>query len=282
MTDSRRKGTAGEREFASAVLDTLGVRLARRLDQCRAGGFDLAPEPGDDSAGAVLLAGYAIEVKRHRAVTPASVALWWRQAVRQSEAAGLAPLLAYRADRRPCTSSSRCTRSRRAPRPRTAPSRTWRRSTSTASRPPRAAPEHHRHRTRWRPPACRLSQAAEHSDTRLPRWLTTTRRRTARTSGSAATPRVAARTARRARRARPGQSGRGRRRRGARGAAREPDDRRRARRHGRPRDVGRCGTGRHHAARHRPGASTPTPSLPCARTWRAVLCASCWSSPGAT
>ena len=101
MTDSRRKGAAGEREFAAAVLDTLGVRLVRRLDQCRAGGFDLAPEDGDDSAGAVLLAGYAIEVKRHRAAAPASVALWWRQAVRQSEAAGLAPLLAYRADRRP-------------------------------------------------------------------------------------------------------------------------------------------------------------------------------------
>ena len=98
---SRAKGAGGEREFAAAVADVLGVRLVRRLDQCRGGGFDLAPEPGDDSAGAVLLAGYAIEVKRHRAVTPASVATWWAQAVRQSDAAGLAPLLAYRADRQP-------------------------------------------------------------------------------------------------------------------------------------------------------------------------------------
>ena len=101
MTNSRRKGAAGEREFASAVLDALGVRLVRRLDQCRGGGFDLAPEDGNDSAGAVLLASYAVEVKRHRAVTPASVALWWCQAVRQADAAGLHPLLAYRADRRP-------------------------------------------------------------------------------------------------------------------------------------------------------------------------------------
>lgn len=98
---SRRKGAAGEREFAAAVLDALGVRLVRQLDQCRSGGFDLAPAPDDTSAGAVLLAGYAVEVKRRRAATPASVAVWWRQAVRQADAAGLRPLLAYRADRQP-------------------------------------------------------------------------------------------------------------------------------------------------------------------------------------
>lgn len=101
MTDSRRKGAAGEREFASAVLDALGVRLVRRLDQCRGGGHDLEPAPDDDSAGATRLRAFAVEVKRHRAVTAASVALWWRQTVRQADAAGLAPMLAYRADRAP-------------------------------------------------------------------------------------------------------------------------------------------------------------------------------------
>ena len=101
MTNSRRKGASGEREFAAAVLDTVGVRLVRQLDQCRAGGFDLAPEPDDGSAGAARLRTFAVEVKRHRAVTPASVATWWAQAVRQADAAGLHPLLAWRADRQP-------------------------------------------------------------------------------------------------------------------------------------------------------------------------------------
>ena len=101
MTDSRRKGATGEREFGAAVEAALGVRLVRRLDQCRGGGHDLEPEPGDTSAAATWLRGFAPEVKRHRAVTPASVAVWWGQAVRQGRDAGLRPLLAYRADRAP-------------------------------------------------------------------------------------------------------------------------------------------------------------------------------------
>jgi len=75
MTNFRRKGSAGELEFARAIFDTLGVRLVRQLDQCRAGGFDLAPEPTDDSACAVLLRGYAVEVKRHRTATSGEVAV---------------------------------------------------------------------------------------------------------------------------------------------------------------------------------------------------------------
>ena len=101
MTNSRRKGATGERAFAAAVLNTLGVRLVRQLDQCRAGGFDLAPEPTDDSACAVLLRGFTIECKRHRTATPGEVAAWWTQTCRQADDAGLAPLLAYRPDRAP-------------------------------------------------------------------------------------------------------------------------------------------------------------------------------------
>ncbi len=101
MTNSRRKGAAGEREFAAAVAGALGVRLARLLDQCRGGGHDFEPEPDGTSAVAAWLRGFAPEVKRHRAAPPAAVATWWAQAVRQADAAGLVPLLAYRADRAP-------------------------------------------------------------------------------------------------------------------------------------------------------------------------------------
>ena len=101
MADSRRKGSAGERDFARAVRDVLGVTLVRRLDQARSGGHDLAPDPGDGSPAARALARYAIECKRHRDAPPGSVALWWAQTRRQAGAAGLLPLLAYRPDRRP-------------------------------------------------------------------------------------------------------------------------------------------------------------------------------------
>jgi len=101
MTNSRRKGASGEREFSAAVLDAMGVRLLRQLDQCRGGGFDLAPEPDDDSPTAAWLRRHAIECKRHRGATAAEVAGWWAQTVRQADDAALAPMLAYRADRQP-------------------------------------------------------------------------------------------------------------------------------------------------------------------------------------
>ena len=102
MTDSRRKGAAGEREFAAAVHDALGVRLVRRLDQCRAGGHDLEPEAHDASDAAAVLRRFAIEVERRRRIRYADVARWWtEEAVPEARAAGLEPLLAYRADRAP-------------------------------------------------------------------------------------------------------------------------------------------------------------------------------------
>ena len=101
MTNGRRKGADGEREFSTALADVLGVRLVRRLDQCRGGGHDLEPDPNDESAAARHLRRYAVEVKRHRTAPTAAVAAWWAQAVRQADAARLAPLLAYRADRQP-------------------------------------------------------------------------------------------------------------------------------------------------------------------------------------
>ncbi len=96
---SRRKGAGGEREFAAALHDLIGVRLSRRLTQARGGGHDL--ELPEDAAGPVAetLAKLAVECKRYASVTPASLAQWWSQATRQAEAVGLWPVLAYRGDR---------------------------------------------------------------------------------------------------------------------------------------------------------------------------------------
>lgn len=98
---SRRKGASGEREFARALDDLLGVKLARNLEQSRRGGHDLiAPEEATGPV-AEALARLAVEIKRYAAVTPGSLATWWSQACRQAEDVGLLPCLAYRPDRQP-------------------------------------------------------------------------------------------------------------------------------------------------------------------------------------
>ena len=98
---SRAKGSRGELEFAAALADQVGVKLARRLTQVRGGGHDL--ELPEDATGPVAesLAALAIEIKRHSSVTPGSLATWWSQACRQAEDVGLLPCLAYRPDRQP-------------------------------------------------------------------------------------------------------------------------------------------------------------------------------------
>ena len=98
---SRRKGAGGEREFAAALHDLLGIRLARRLTQVRGGGHDLEVPEGESGPVAEALARLAIECKRYASAPPASLAAWWSQATRQAEAAGLWPVLAFRADRQP-------------------------------------------------------------------------------------------------------------------------------------------------------------------------------------
>ena len=99
--NSRAKGASSEREFAGLIHDHLGVKLVRVLDQSRGGGFDLAPAP--DQSGPVVEAvrGLAIECKRYGSITPHLMTRFWSQAVRQAEAAGLIPALAWRADRQP-------------------------------------------------------------------------------------------------------------------------------------------------------------------------------------
>lgn len=95
----RDKGASAERELAGAIFGELGVRLVRNLDQSRRGGYDLTLAPDEAGPVAAVLARFALEVKRHAQATPANVRVWWGQAEAQADAAGLVPVLAYRADR---------------------------------------------------------------------------------------------------------------------------------------------------------------------------------------
>lgn len=97
--NSREKGVGAERELARLLYDHLGVRMVRNLEQSRRGGHDLIQDPDASGAVASWLASHAVEVKRHAQATPALVRAWWAQTEAQSEAAGLVPVLAYRADR---------------------------------------------------------------------------------------------------------------------------------------------------------------------------------------
>ena len=94
MTQSRNKGACGERELASLIHDSLGVKARRNLSQSRQGGHDLITE-----ADGGLLDRFAIEVKRYTKASPALIRKWWTQAERQAQEAGKVPVLAYREDR---------------------------------------------------------------------------------------------------------------------------------------------------------------------------------------
>lgn len=98
---SRAKGVAAERELAGELLEWLGVRLVRNLDQSRAGGHDLVVAPDQPGPAAAVMRRYALEVKRRARVTRADLLAWWSQAEAQAQAAALVPVLAYRADRSP-------------------------------------------------------------------------------------------------------------------------------------------------------------------------------------
>jgi hypothetical protein len=99
--NSRSKGSRGELEVASLIHEHLGVRLVRRLDQSRAGGFDLEVAPGQTGPAVDCLRAMALEVKRHGAVTPGTLASFWAQAAKQAEPEGLTPVLCWRANRSP-------------------------------------------------------------------------------------------------------------------------------------------------------------------------------------
>lgn len=89
--NSRAKGAAGEREFIKELGLYLGdeavAGLKRNLEQTRVGGHDI-----------VGLDGWAIEIKRYRAIKEGDIVKFWDQAVEQSERVGAKPVLAYRED----------------------------------------------------------------------------------------------------------------------------------------------------------------------------------------
>lgn len=99
--NSREKGANAEREFSRLVLDYLGVRLTRNLEQSRAGGHDLSVDPDAFGPVAAWLGRHAFEVKRHAQASPGLLKAWWGQATAQASDSGLIPALAYRADRQP-------------------------------------------------------------------------------------------------------------------------------------------------------------------------------------
>ncbi len=74
---SRNKGAGAERELAAVILDELGVRLLRRLEQTRSGGYDLDVHPDETGPVAAQIRRYALEVKRHTKALPAQVRSWW-------------------------------------------------------------------------------------------------------------------------------------------------------------------------------------------------------------
>lgn len=91
---AKAKGANGERELAALLTSWAAgfveLKLTRNLDQVRGGGHDLN--------GLEEHYGLAVEVKR---VEQKAINSWWSQAVRQAEAAGCTPLLAWRQNRQP-------------------------------------------------------------------------------------------------------------------------------------------------------------------------------------
>lgn len=86
--NSRAKGAAGEREFIKELGLYLGDQMMKRnLEQTRVGGHDI-----------VGLDGWAIEVKRYKAIKEGDIANFWEQAVEQAQRVGAKPVLAYRED----------------------------------------------------------------------------------------------------------------------------------------------------------------------------------------
>ncbi len=84
----RRKGAVAERELARLLLEHLGVRVERNLNQFREGGCDL-----------IGLAEVALEVKRHADARSADIREWWAQTAMQAELVFMLPALAFRLDR---------------------------------------------------------------------------------------------------------------------------------------------------------------------------------------
>lgn len=88
------KGANGERELAALLMEWgegagMSLALRRNLEQVRNGGHDLT---------GLEAQGLAVECKRVEAL---AIRSWWDQAVRQADAVGAVPVLAWRQNRKP-------------------------------------------------------------------------------------------------------------------------------------------------------------------------------------
>lgn len=92
MTNSRAKGSAGEREFCAYIEARTGLVVKRNLAQSRDGQWDiLLPFNGRT---------YAVEVKRRRGQpTDSDREAWMNQVERARKGTPYWPLVAYRSDR---------------------------------------------------------------------------------------------------------------------------------------------------------------------------------------
>lgn len=97
--NSRNKGASAEREIATIIFNSLGVKLHRNLEQYQSGGFDLSVDSGQDGPVTDYINSYAIEIKRYKQATAAKINAWFAQAVRQAKDVNKRPLLIYREDR---------------------------------------------------------------------------------------------------------------------------------------------------------------------------------------
>ena len=88
MVNARNKGRRGEREVIDEIKELLGIELEVNYAQTFGGGHDLLGMPG-----------YAIEVKRRKAITQSDIKNWWDQTVRQAKKVDLLPCLWFRQDR---------------------------------------------------------------------------------------------------------------------------------------------------------------------------------------
>lgn len=84
---SREKGRRAEIELLKLLCDELNVTAQRNRDQAANGGGDCLQIPG-----------YCIEIKRCETLC---IPAWWRQAVKQAQAAGSEPILFFRQSRKP-------------------------------------------------------------------------------------------------------------------------------------------------------------------------------------
>lgn len=99
--NSKQKGNSGEREFIKEFKIVSGVELKRNYEQTANGGHDVNVVRRCNLVAQVIDDQYAIEIKRHKKITPHEMEQHWEQASKQAKLLGKLPLLAFREDYRP-------------------------------------------------------------------------------------------------------------------------------------------------------------------------------------